>query len=169
MLILYVIPSIFFYLIINSKRIKKIFRSILFFVVINFLSFMCTIIIRQFYHKAIDNTGYNKVTDTIYFIYQNFYLIFGIILTLFMYIIYKKNSIKMFNIMIFSVRYMTFFFFYKIIAVTSYFNITDKFGYNSIYTSCFIIVNNILTLGILLLGLYYFIKKVIQKSNELPL
>lgn len=65
--------------------------------------------------------------------------------------------------MIITIRYMMFYFIYKLISSKIYFDIADKFGYNNIYTISFDIIDKILTLSILLFGIYYFVKNVSHK------
>lgn len=161
--LLSIIPSIIFYKNLKTKIIYKIFLSILFWLFIVLSCVLLSNFIFNIYCTLTDKLGYNQIIKFIHYIFIISGYVFLTLITIFLYIAYKKQSRKLFNCLILFILVIIFYFILNFILNSIYYNLVEKFGYNNIYIYIYTILHRSL-IALFFIGItYYEIKKVTQK------
>ena len=154
-MILTIIPTILFCLILKIKHFYRVLLSGLFYIVHFILSALLEHTIFNIHYNLIDKIGYNKITDFTHIISEFSAILFVILTSVIMYIIYKKQNKKL---IYYTIKFFVLIILYYLLNFISgliYFKMIDIFEYGSIITNIIYKICQILDFGILLYVLFY--------------
>lgn len=149
-MILLIIPTALFYLILKIKPLYKFLLSILFYIVLLILAELFKINISNFHYNLTDKIGYNDITDFTHILSNFSNILFVIIISILLFIIYKTKNEKLIRNTIKFFVFIIIYFLLNFICSSIYFKIIETYGYSSIISDLFFNISRFLIICILI-------------------